>query len=657
VEYKRGRLNSNVDALSRYPGNPGVTSHRELGDNIISNLPATAPCGEEEGHYNPPATASFNEVGGYDEDQPNMLTNGSVMAATLPLILTIRKSVSGPFGAPLEETTPSPTTAMETSTPTRPTKDPDSKVRSQATTSLLKPSLAGELELAGLPIPTYMTAGVETDEEDNASPVPAGGVCDVCGTDDKPGELLVCEGCHRMTHGYCNDDSLPDGLLPAGDYFCNICKPCEPKEEAGDGSNSRGATKSYLDIWEDQETMAALQGIAVATTPRAKERMKHYEWDGESGMLLTTEGRRIVPRKEQRADIVQAAHESLGHRGYRSVADALRLSYTWKNMREDVKAGVKSCKACTINPRDLQPLINTSLQSIPPSNIFSRWTIDLVGPMPAAKDTGNRYIAVGVDSYSKMVVTGALPNKTADSVVRWFERSIMYTYGAPLQVMCDRGGEFMGAFQQLCDNHYIKISRGSAYHPQTQGLVERANQSLEKALAAYAGDQEEMWESYLHKATFSLNACKQGSTGFSPFYLATCIHPRIPLALKPATPHTEITVADAQAVRVAERVQTLDQDHSKAMDNVVKAQARQAEAYKRRKTTGGDKSKEASIEELKLQPGQLVWQKFKSKDGSWNWEGPYKVKEVLSKNLVTIMDQEEKSWSANRERLAVKKPR
>jgi transposase InsO family protein len=360
----------------------------------------------------------------------------------------------------------------------------------------------------------------------------------------------------------------------------------------------------------------------------------------------------VVPPKAQRSVIVQAAHESLGHRGYRSVADALRLDYSWKNMVEDVKAGVAACQQCTHTPKDLQPLISTTLQSIPPANIFQRWTIDLVGPMPPAKDTGHKYIAVAVDSYTKMVVAGALPNKSAASVVSWFETRILYMYGAPLQVMCDRGGEFMGAFQDMCEAHGIKISRGSAYHPQTQGLVERANQTLEKALAAYTGDQHDTWETALHKATFSMNACKQGSTGFSPFYLATCVHPRIPLNINSVPDYVDITVEEAQAARVAERNDALDQSHQTAMDNVNKAQARQAASYKKRKTPTEDQAEQ----EGELKVGDFVWQKFRNTKGQWNWEGPYKVHAICGTNVVEIMDHKEAKWTANKERLAIKKP-
>jgi hypothetical protein len=97
-------------------------------------------------------------------------------------------------------------------------------------------------------------------------------------------------------------------------------------------------------------------------------------------------------------------------------------------------------------------------------------------------------------------------------VVHWFETKILYAFAAPYEVMCDCGGKFLGAFQEVCNDHSIKITRGSAYHPETQGLVERANQTLERALATMTGNASNTWESHLHKAVFGINATPQAST-------------------------------------------------------------------------------------------------------------------------------------------------
>jgi hypothetical protein len=112
----------------------------------------------------------------------------------------------------------------------------------------------------------------------------------------------------------------------------------------------------------------------------------------------------------------------------------------------------------------------------------------------------------------------------------------------------------------------------------------------------------------------------------------------------------EITVADAQAAKVSERASVLERDHVKAMDNVGKAQARQAEAYKKRKTNGDPADKGDG----KLVEGMFIWQKFRNKKGQWNWEGPFKIKRIINDNLFEIVDGSDNSWTVIRERLAVR---
>jgi hypothetical protein len=88
----------------------------------------------------------------------------------------------------------------------------------------------------------------------------------------------------------------------------------------------------------------------ISTDPRCREHAQHYRYNKETHVLSTAEKLpRIVPRPRMCPLIATAAHETCGHRGYRSVADALRLHYTWKGVREAVKEVVDGCVACKQN--------------------------------------------------------------------------------------------------------------------------------------------------------------------------------------------------------------------------------------------------------------------------------------------------------------------
>lgn len=67
---------------------------------------------------------------------------------------------------------------------------------------------------------------------------------------------------------------------------------------------------------------------------------------------------------------------------------------------------------------------------------------------------------------------------------------------------------------------------GRPRHPQSQGLVEQANGTLERMLAAMIAEKKSNhWISYLPKIMYNLNTQKSSSTNFMPFKIVFAIQP------------------------------------------------------------------------------------------------------------------------------------
>jgi hypothetical protein len=71
----------------------------------------------------------------------------------------------------------------------------------------------------------------------------------------------------------------------------------------------------------------------------------------------------------------------------------------------------------------------------------------------------------------------------------------------------------------LCQELGVKHRLSIAYHPQTNELVERFNQTLCKALVKYANKDKDDWDMYLSSVLFAYRTKKHNTTRHEPFYL------------------------------------------------------------------------------------------------------------------------------------------
>ena len=87
-------------------------------------------------------------------------------------------------------------------------------------------------------------------------------------------------------------------------------------------------------------------------------------------------------------------------------------------------------------------------------------------------------------------------------------------------MISDQGREFVNKvnrclFKMTNTEHRIS----SAYHPQTNGLVERFNQTLQRSLVKLVNNNQDDWDELLDGVLFAYRTAKQKSTRVSPFEL------------------------------------------------------------------------------------------------------------------------------------------
>ena len=113
-------------------------------------------------------------------------------------------------------------------------------------------------------------------------------------------------------------------------------------------------------------------------------------------------------------------------------------------------------------------------------------------------------------------------------------------HGVPHKIVSNRGPQFVSRFmKEFYSMIGVKANPSTAFHPQTDGQMERVNQEIEVYLRAYVDHLQDDWAEWLSTAEFALNNHQHSATGQTPFFLEYGRHPwnggmQPPLEVNPA---------------------------------------------------------------------------------------------------------------------------
>ena len=156
--------------------------------------------------------------------------------------------------------------------------------------------------------------------------------------------------------------------------------------------------------------------------------------------------------------------------------------------------------------------------------------MDLFGPLLTRSATGNKYILVITDSFSKYTELAAIPNKTAETVAKAFFESWICRHGVPVMIISDRGKEFLNSVMvDLCGYLGINHNATSSYHPQTNSQAETYNKTMIRYLSSMLDNSMTLdWEEQLPAMMMAYNCHVQRATHETPFFLTYLHSPRLP---------------------------------------------------------------------------------------------------------------------------------
>src|SRR6266542_4257945 len=168
--------------------------------------------------------------------------------------------------------------------------------------------------------------------------------------------------------------------------------------------------------------------------------VEKYQLDKGTLVLKDQRYRRVVSRSQYYL-LMYTFHNDLtaGHLGYKKVLQKLLKRYYWPGMAKDVNQYIAACYQCQIK-KPMQKI--NELHPIPPSRLFDRWGVDVVGPLPITLK-GNQYIIVAVEYLSKWQKAKAVSEANALNISNFLYQNIICRFGYFTHLHTDRGTEFV----------------------------------------------------------------------------------------------------------------------------------------------------------------------------------------------------------------------
>jgi transposase InsO family protein len=194
-------------------------------------------------------------------------------------------------------------------------------------------------------------------------------------------------------------------------------------------------------------------------------------------------------------------------------------------MDDDIRKYCSECDNCqrTKSPRHAKHGLLHPLEL--PSQPWTHIATDFITDLP--ESSGCRNLLVVVDRFTKMAHFIPIQKREAASVARAYLNNVWKYHGFPEDVVSDRDATFTSQhFTNLYDYLAITRSMSTAYHPQSDGQMERMNQVIEAYVRSYCNFEKNDWADMLPMAEYAYNNSKHSTTKISPFYANYGYEPR-----------------------------------------------------------------------------------------------------------------------------------
>lgn len=293
----------------------------------------------------------------------------------------------------------------------------------------------------------------------------------------------------------------------------------------------------------------------------------------------------------------------------------------------DVKLYIVGCEKCQ-KRKDPNKTKKAPMQIVRSSFHMERIAIDILGELPTT-ERGNKYILVIGDYFTKWTECHAMPNMETKTIANILIYEVISRFGVPNFIHSDQGRQFESQiFAEICKLLQINKTRTTAYHPQSDGMVERFNKTLVTMLSTFMNDHHTDWDEMLQYVMMAYRSCEHETTGISPNLCMLGRETTCPLDIMfEMHPSTKFMPTHQYVWELKEK---LESAHTFVRQNTGKSMNRQKKLHDHK----------LSYETFKVSDHVYVYFPVKkigcsSKLTSY-WRGPYQVIEKISDVLYKV---------------------
>lgn len=150
----------------------------------------------------------------------------------------------------------------------------------------------------------------------------------------------------------------------------------------------------------------------------------------------------LLTPQSLRQEIFRQLHSALRARrfGVSKTLAQVRQRFYWSHHHQDVRNWCRNCDLCA-SRKGPRRKPRAAMQQYNTGSPMERMTTDVMGPLPLST-SGNRYLVIVMDYFTKWPEAFAVPNQETGTVVDALVKQIVCRLGVPLELHSDQGRNF-----------------------------------------------------------------------------------------------------------------------------------------------------------------------------------------------------------------------